>query len=426
MTSPNLTVRTARAAVALAVTGAAIASCEQIIGIPDRATHQNVTCVDGQCACEAGFGDCNASLKDGCEIALASDQNNCGACGAVCANGACTAGACACNAGFADCDADATDGCEAELASSPTSCGACGHDCLGGECAASMCGPASVGSITGINSSAGYLGLGDGTLYFAATGAPTAADSSVVSVPTTGGTPTVMAVIPQDDLRALAVTPSYVAVVGEKQLYRIDRKTNVVTKLYSWTALSSYDVQATESDIFLELDDDALLTGQIVRVDPTSGAATVVSNDVDETITDTLVLAGGQPYWVDSNLDVETIVNGVGQVWTHNPKDAFFLVGTDDRLFTFHWSGANGNLTEVRLSDGTSVDWIADPGNLDPITARGDQLIWVNDGGFLRSANATTSTTLASNVMITQRGGLQADDVAVYGATVDDIVRFAR
>ena len=36
-------------------------------------------------ACDAGFGDCNAFGADGCEANTASDVNNCGSCGTVCA-----------------------------------------------------------------------------------------------------------------------------------------------------------------------------------------------------------------------------------------------------------------------------------------------------------------------------------------------------
>ncbi len=45
------------------------------------------TCNAGVCvqACNGGFGDCNANKAlDGCEAALASDENNCGTCGSVC------------------------------------------------------------------------------------------------------------------------------------------------------------------------------------------------------------------------------------------------------------------------------------------------------------------------------------------------------
>ncbi len=55
-------------------------------------------CKAGVCAlvaCNASYADCNAALKDGCEIDLSTDGNNCGACGKVCGQKtACKAGSC--------------------------------------------------------------------------------------------------------------------------------------------------------------------------------------------------------------------------------------------------------------------------------------------------------------------------------------------
>jgi hypothetical protein len=52
----------------------------------------------GSCGgrCNPGFDDCNRDFRsDGCEINLASDPANCGACGSVCPQGAsCSNGLC--------------------------------------------------------------------------------------------------------------------------------------------------------------------------------------------------------------------------------------------------------------------------------------------------------------------------------------------
>jgi hypothetical protein len=93
-------------------------------------------CAGGACtvaACSVGFGNCNGSAADGCEVNLLSTVASCGSCGRACAvaNGTagCAAGACtvaACNAGFANCNASATDGCEVNLRTDVNNCGACG------------------------------------------------------------------------------------------------------------------------------------------------------------------------------------------------------------------------------------------------------------------------------------------------------------
>ncbi|WP_437316803.1 hypothetical protein [Sorangium sp. So ce385] len=86
--------------------------------------------------CPEGFADCDGDAENGCEAALMTSVESCGACGARCAGGdgaaaLCSAGACAlaCDAGRADCDGDAENGCEARVAEDPRHCGACGVTC---------------------------------------------------------------------------------------------------------------------------------------------------------------------------------------------------------------------------------------------------------------------------------------------------------
>lgn len=97
-------------------------------------------CESGTCGiamCNAGFGDCNLMIADGCEADLGIDPDNCKSCGAVCpapANGKadCLAGMCdfgGCLLGFGDCNDDLADGCEIDLKSDELSCGACGYAC---------------------------------------------------------------------------------------------------------------------------------------------------------------------------------------------------------------------------------------------------------------------------------------------------------
>ena len=102
--------------------------------------HATATCTGGGCAiasCDPGFADCDHSVYSGCEIDLGSDVNNCATCGMKCpaiTNGypACSAGACVvggCDAGYADCDGDPTNGCEVHLANDDLNCGACKVKC---------------------------------------------------------------------------------------------------------------------------------------------------------------------------------------------------------------------------------------------------------------------------------------------------------
>src|SRR5262249_6336192 len=117
-------------------------------------------CAGGMCVprCNPGFMHCSMNPDDGCEVASAVDAKNCGMCGNVCpvmgAHGqvACVNGACAisqCDFGYADCNKMAGDGCEVAVASDNANCGTCGNacgavpnataSCTAGKCVIGMC-----------------------------------------------------------------------------------------------------------------------------------------------------------------------------------------------------------------------------------------------------------------------------------------------
>lgn len=101
--------------------------------------HAAATCASSACSlgpCSADFGNCDGNAANGCETSLLTDANNCNACNGKCrlanATAVCTGGACAvasCNAGYSDCDGVATNGCEVNLATNPDNCNACGTKC---------------------------------------------------------------------------------------------------------------------------------------------------------------------------------------------------------------------------------------------------------------------------------------------------------
>lgn len=109
------------------------------------------TCSGGVCGftCNAGYGDCDGAVETGCETAILTSAQHCGACGRSCpgrgvANTtvACAGGACSfsCGSGFANCDSDEANGCEAALQTDAGNCGACGRACTPGlRCTAGEC-----------------------------------------------------------------------------------------------------------------------------------------------------------------------------------------------------------------------------------------------------------------------------------------------
>ena len=116
-------------------------------GCSDRANATS-TCSAALCGvkCDGGYADCDGSVATGCEIKLASDPNNCGACGKVCDAGtSCVAGACggSCALPKKACGTDCVD-----VQNDVKNCGDCGNVCgaedlcISGKCtAAPGCAP---------------------------------------------------------------------------------------------------------------------------------------------------------------------------------------------------------------------------------------------------------------------------------------------
>ncbi len=106
-------------------------------------------CAMGSCtlSCATGYGNCDGSPADGCEVNLRDDVNNCGACGRGCSLANATSG-CAdahctiasCNRGYGNCDGYVLNGCEAAFATSEQHCGRCNNPCaVGATCVAGLC-----------------------------------------------------------------------------------------------------------------------------------------------------------------------------------------------------------------------------------------------------------------------------------------------
>jgi hypothetical protein len=119
-------------------------------GTACKSSHATSVCERSQClqsSCLSGFGDCNASSTDGCEVDLKSTLAHCGSCGKKCevleGTGACSQSACtvaSCNAGFGDCDSSAATGCETDLRTTDAHCGVCGMACATGyQCKVGRC-----------------------------------------------------------------------------------------------------------------------------------------------------------------------------------------------------------------------------------------------------------------------------------------------
>lgn len=95
-------------------------------------------CVGGTCsfACGSGYANCDGNLINGCEVATDWDPMHCGGCGRACGTGlTCVGGSCVCPSGQAPCGGRCPD-----LATDEENCGACGMACAAGQgCCAGVC-----------------------------------------------------------------------------------------------------------------------------------------------------------------------------------------------------------------------------------------------------------------------------------------------
>ncbi|WP_437967366.1 hypothetical protein WMF04_48795 [Sorangium sp. So ce260] len=146
--------------------------------------------------CPEGFADCDGDAENGCEAALETSVESCGACGARCAGGdgataLCSAGACAlaCDAGRADCDGDAGNGCEARVSEDPRHCGACGVTCA----AACWNGTCDAAVLAGELPMPTFLRMDASGIYWSNQGSGDAPDGSVMRLDPGDGTAAVLA-----------------------------------------------------------------------------------------------------------------------------------------------------------------------------------------------------------------------------------------
>lgn len=119
-------------------TGCGAATCRpcEVPGAKPRCTRE-ATC--GISICLPGYADCDEREDNGCEVHVASEENNCGACNSECsipgALANCIESECrfvVCLPGFFDCDENPNNGCEVDLANDPAHCGACDRSCPSG------------------------------------------------------------------------------------------------------------------------------------------------------------------------------------------------------------------------------------------------------------------------------------------------------
>jgi hypothetical protein len=124
-------------------------------------------CISSTCAidsCNSGFGNCDGSYDNGCEIHLPTNASYCGSCTNSCnddgGTATCASSTCGitCADDYANCDKNLANGCEINTDTNTTHCGTCGNacatgvGCTGGQCdtpCTGICAPTSVVALSG-------------------------------------------------------------------------------------------------------------------------------------------------------------------------------------------------------------------------------------------------------------------------------------
>lgn len=147
-------------------------------------------------ACPQRFADCDGDPTNGCEGALSTSTENCGACGVKCqpanhASPLCSEGACirVCEAGFADCNGDAADGCEVDVTSDVAHCGDCGRSCKN----ACVKGACDLITLASGQAEPGFVTLDDTHVYWVNMEAFKPGLGSILKVAKGGGAPVTLA-----------------------------------------------------------------------------------------------------------------------------------------------------------------------------------------------------------------------------------------
>jgi hypothetical protein len=121
------------------------------VGQPMDCTKPNAKteCKQGECiitGCETGFENCDQKQKNGCEVDINGNKENCGECGKTCkdraqATGQCVNGTCTlqCNGNYKDCDNNYDNGCEIPEGVA-NSCSERGLASSGDPCGTAYCG----------------------------------------------------------------------------------------------------------------------------------------------------------------------------------------------------------------------------------------------------------------------------------------------
>lgn len=377
---------------------------------PDRFIDPNVSCADGPCVCVNGFDSCDGDDDNGCETFLASDAQNCGACGIACGNGECSGGSCTCEAGFADCDGDPSTACETNTDSSATSCGACGHGCGGGGCVSGVCQPATIAGLEDAES----IAVADGAIFIARCG-----DPAVGQAHTDGGDVDAIGGVTTGCAHLVATANDSVYWVGDDEIVAAASLDSPEGRMDLAPGTSPTRFLAAGAAHVYWWSDDAAAPA-LVRVPVNGGTqemvpATPLGLAVDAT----------GAYWSDAGgvhlwrFDAGTIVVDI------NPLQAGLLAVSGDTLFAV----AQGGIQSLPTTPGGEVTPVVATPSAVAIAADEAHVYWAekSDGTVRRvGRDGVGMTVLATGEAFGGAVPFALDDRAVYWVAAQKVRKVAK
>jgi hypothetical protein len=398
----------------LVALGVVVSGCQQVLGIQTRTNPQNLECSDESCTCDAGFGDCDNKLSNGCETDLSNASADCGACGNQCTNGSCQMGSCSCSANYGDCDADPKNGCEGSLVDDPHSCGACGHDCLGGDCVAGACQPFQIASDPVNAITAGIVRSGD-FIYYADGDFDQTNTSTLRRAPIAGGDSEIVATVGGVEVEDIVADDQTVFVMTPTNIIGVDVTTKAMTTLVTDTFDVDGELALTPSDVYYLTEDPTLLVEHLFRVSRSGGPAVHVTDDiVDTSLGEILTSFQGVPYWL-SNEGIST-VDRTGAPMTFSSaisSDVFSFTRDETALY---FQPTADTMERLVLADGTSTTAPSGSdslGGASSLMAYQGALFWYTNAQ-LYSWSGATSKALVMGLLPSFRLKLVATDKALY------------
>jgi hypothetical protein len=391
----------------------------------------------GALSCPPGFADCDGDPTNGCEGALSTSAESCGACGVMCRAAdheapLCSAGACirVCDAGFADCNGDPADGCEIDAMSDAAHCGDCARSCK----SACVKGACDVVILASGQEEPAAIAIDATSVYWANVGS-SAGMGSIMKVDKGGGTPVTLADKQNVPGGAIALDAASIYWINmgtppsftDGSVWTVTKDKSTVPVEIAAGQAAPYGIAVQGSALYWTTVD------QVMMIDKGNPAAKPVALATTQRRPREVVALGTAIYWVNFGTVTGNVHNGDGSVMmlpqggvpaalVENLTLASGLA-VDTTLAYLYWS-VEGAIMRVPLGGGPPEVFV-DGLVLSPwkIAADAATVYWtelVSFGGTVNAAAVSTRQQIPLVPNQTWPWGIAIDQTSVYWASYSD------